>query len=88
MYPRAQALQNLGHSLICFFPLLRRAATIDSCLSSLLRFLNRLLAITATVICSSAVVVTELLPRVMGDELFVALYALGHLLTYLSILNR
>jgi hypothetical protein len=38
-------------------------------------------------ISAPAVVVTELLSRVIGDELLVAFSALGHGQTYLSILH-
>jgi len=61
--------------------------TVKSSFSPILSLLDRLLAIAAAVKSPTAIVVTELLSRVIGDELFVAFSALGHGLTYLSILN-
>jgi hypothetical protein len=61
--------------------------TIKSGFSPVLCFLNSYPSILATMISAPAIVVTKLLPRVIGDELFVAFSALGHGLTYLFILT-
>src|SRR5262245_8633449 len=77
---RRQARHDPGQNLTCFFSLLRRptAITANPSFPSLLSFLDSLLPVSVTVICSSTVIVTELSPRVIGDELLVALSALGH----------
>jgi hypothetical protein len=73
-----QARHDPGHNLTCFFPLLRRAATIDPCLPPLLCFLDRFLSISATVISPSTVIVAEFLPTGILDKLLVAFSASEH----------
>jgi hypothetical protein len=77
-YTRRKARHDPGHSLTCFFPLLRRAATIDPCLPPVLSFLDGLLAIAATVISATAVIVAEFLPTSILYKLLVAFSASGH----------
>jgi hypothetical protein len=80
IYAGRHARHYPGQHFSCFLSLLRRptAITANPSFPSLLSFLDSLLPVSVTVICSSTVIVTELSPRVIGDELLVALSALGH----------
>jgi hypothetical protein len=80
-------LDNSSQHFIRLLPLLLSASAVKSNFPPILSFFDRLLAVLAAVKSPTAIVVTELLSRVIGDELFVAFSALGHGLTYLSILT-
>src|SRR5262249_51366255 len=71
-------LYNLSQHFICLLPLLRRAVAV-TVKPPILSFFDTLLAILATVISSTAVVVTEHLEWSVLDKVFTAFLALSHI---------